>query len=368
MPALLTPRALNRATLARQHLLARAPLEARAALTHLVGLQAQAPTPPYFGLWTRLEGFRPEHLSAMIERREAVRIALMRSTIHLVTAAEALALRPVVQPALDRQVRGSYGRALEGLDPDALADALRSAFDDGPLTFAAIGRYLAERWPDRDPSALANAARALVPLVQVPPRGLWRRAGPAAHVPAHDWLGQPLPTEAEVPAGALESLALRYLRAFGPASVLDVQTWSGLTRLGAVLDALRPRLATFRDEAGRVLFDLPDASRPDPDAPAPPRFLPEFDNLLLSHADRSRVLPDRHRGRVVRGGMIPGTVLVDGVVSGTWKLDRKRAPTLRVTLFERPVRRELEAMEEEAGRLLAFAAPDGGGEVVVVRA
>lgn len=361
-PGVLSTRALNRATLARQLLLEPAPLDVPAALTHLVGLQAQAPTPPYFGLHTRLRGFRPEALSALIERREAVRIALMRSTIHLVTAADALALRPVVQPALDRQVRGSYGRALEGLDPDELADAARTALEGGPLTFAAMGQRLGERWPGRDPSALANAARALVPLVQVPPRGLWNRSGPAAHRPADAWLGRVSP---EPPRDALETLVLRYLGAFGPASVADARAWSGLTRLAPVMDALRPRLITLRDDAGRELFDLPEAPRPGADAPAPPRFLPEFDNLLLSHADRSRVLPDRHRKRVMRGGMILGTVLLDGVVAGSWKLDRKRRPMLRVTLFDRLPRVERSALEEEGGRLLAFAAPETDGEVIL---
>lgn len=354
---ILSLRALNRATLARQGLLERWNRAVGDALEHLVGLQAQAPDPPYFGLWTRLREFRPADLATMIEDRSAVRVALMRSTIHLVTADDCLTLRPVVQPALDAQVKASYGRALEGLDPDVVAVEGRRLLSDDALSASEIGRRLARRFPGRDARALANALRAWVPLVQVPPRAVWGRTGPAVHRPADAWLGRPL--RPDPGHTGLETLMLRYLAALGPASVMDAQKWSGLTRLGEVFQALRRRLSVFHDAAGRELFDLPDAPRPDADTPAPPRFLPAFDNLLLSHADRTRVLPDAHVARVIRGGMVKGSVLLDGFVAATWKLTPgRRSPTLTIQRFRRLSPAERTGLDSEAERLIAFAAPD----------
>ncbi|HEX2036936.1 MAG TPA: winged helix DNA-binding domain-containing protein, partial [Chloroflexota bacterium] len=266
--AVLSRRALNRATLARQLLLSRRQLPVAQAIEHLVGLQAQTPHTWYVGLWTRLEGFRPPLVADLLAERRVVRLALMRSTIHLVTARDCLFLRPLVQPVIERSMNGNFGRSLAGVDAAALAAAGRALVEERPLTFTELGKRLAERWPGRDPAALAQAVRAWVPLVQVPPRGLWGTSGQARHTSAESWLGRPLD-----PAPSLEELVVRYLAAFGPAGVMDMQTWSGLTRLGEVVEGLRPRLVTFRDEQGRELFDLPDAPRPDPDTPAPPRFL-----------------------------------------------------------------------------------------------
>ena len=362
-PPLLGRRALNRATLARQGLLERWRLSPAAALERLVGLQAQAPAPPYYGLWSRLAGFRPEELGGMIEEGSAVRLALMRSTIHLVTADDALALRPLVQPALAGQTGGSYGRGLEGLDPGAVVAEGRRLLAEEALTSSELGRRLAERFPGREPEALANALRCWLPLAQVPPRGVWGRSGRAVHRPADAWLGRPFASEAA--DGALEALVLRYLGAFGPASVRDAQQWSGLRRLEPVFRSLRPRLATFRDEAGRELFDLPEAPRPDPDAPAPPRFLPEFDNLLLSHVDRERVLPAEHAPKVLRGGMVLGSVLLDGVVAASWRIEvRRRTARLAIELFRRPGRAERAGLEEEGESLLAFAAPQAAEQTI----
>jgi hypothetical protein len=160
---------------------------------------------------------------------------------------------------------------------------------------------------------------------------------------------------------------LRYLAAFGPASVQDAQAWSGLTRLRPVFDRLRPRLCTFRDERGRELFDLPDAPRPDPEIPAPPRLLPEWDNLLLSHADRTRVIAEEHRRAIwSNNGIVPGTLLLDGFVSGTWKLTREKASaTLRIRPFAPLTTADRVATEEEGARLLAFAAEDAAPRDVV---
>ncbi|HEX2203308.1 MAG TPA: crosslink repair DNA glycosylase YcaQ family protein, partial [Longimicrobium sp.] len=185
----LSIRALNRATLERQMLLRRAAVSVEEAVERLVGLQSQAPIPPYFGLWTRIEGFVPHDLSRLIEARRVVLIALMRSTIHLVSARDCLALRPLLQPVLERAHQGTYGKRLEGLDPAEIAAAGRALVEERPRTLGEVGALLAERWPGRDPAALSSAVRALVPMVQVPPRGLWGASGPATHATAEAWGG-----------------------------------------------------------------------------------------------------------------------------------------------------------------------------------
>lgn len=354
--SVLGPRALNRALLARQLLLRRSEMSAYDALEQLAGLQAQAPNPPYFGLWTRLAGFRQEQLSQLILERRAVRIALMRSTIHLVTDRDCLALRPVLQPMLERAFQHSAsGKLFAGLDAAAVAAAGRELLAREPLTASELGALLAERWPGRDPAALASAVRTYVPLAQVPPRAIWGAGGQAAHADAEQWLGRPLDANA-----APEPAILRYLRAFGPATVKDMQVWSGLTRLREAVERLRPQLVAFRDEKGGELFDLPDAPRPDPDTPAPPRYLAEFDNMLLSYDDRSRIISEESRARVFTvNGIIRATVLVDGFVRGMWRIERKRGEAeLAIELFA-PVgdaaRQELAA---EGERLLAFAAEE----------
>jgi hypothetical protein len=346
----LSPRALNRATLGRQMLLRRQKLPALQAIEHLVGMQAQAPDPPYVGLWTRLEGFYPDELARLILDRRVVRVALMRNTVHLVSARDCLALRPLVQPVIDRGLHANRA-GVEGVDIEALSAAGRALLEERPRTAKELGMLLQERWPERDPASLARAIRHLVPLVQVPPRGVWGKSGPATHTTAEAWLGRPIDRDP-----SLEEMVLRYLGAFGPASVKDVQTWSGLTRLGEVVERLRPRLLCFRDEYGRDLFDLPDAPRPDPDVPSPPRFLPEFDNLILSHADRTRVIADEHRKAIAsRNGMVPATFLIDGFVQGTWKTERNRGKAmLEVEPFEALAKQDRRVLAEEGERLIRF--------------
>jgi hypothetical protein len=373
-PKVLSRRAVNRALLARQLLLDRPRLpeagperaaQVTSTIEHLVGLQAQAPFPPYYGLHSRLDGFRPEDLAALITDRSVVRIALMRGTIHLVSARDCLPLRQLVQPVIERGLRGAFGKQLAGVDPAALAAAGRSQVEAEPMTFSQLGQVLAARWPDHPPAALAQGVRAFVPLVQLPPRAVWGKAGQSVHTSAEHWLGQPGPVPGDGPAdpAALARLVTRYLGAFGPATVRDVQAWSGLTGLKAVLEQLRPCLVTFRDEQGAELFDLPTAPRPGGDVPAPPRLAAEFDNLVLSHAERSRVISPGATSRISTvNGVIPGTVLIDGFVTGMWRLERGRAAaTLFIELFgpesAHGPRSARDALAAEAGRVLAFGAP-----------
>ncbi len=362
----LGPRAFNRALLERQMLLGRREASVLDAIEHLVGLQAQAPDPPYVGLWTRLAGFRPDDLSREIVERRAVRVALMRNTLHLVSARDCLTLRPLTWPAIERNLYAGRARraALEGVDVGELVAAGRALLEERPLTAKELGGLLRERWPDHDAASLARAIRHLVPLVQVPPRGLWGRSGPVSHTTVEAWLGRSLD-----PDPSPDELVLRYLGAFGPASVMDAQTWSGLTRLGEIFERLRPRLKTFRDEGGKELFDLPDAPRSDPGVPAPARFVPAFDNLILSHADRARVLADDHRRAIASmNGMVPATFLVGGFVGGTWRTEvTRRKATLSIQSFETLPKEGRDALAEEGEQLLRFVAGPGGAGTFEVK-
>jgi hypothetical protein len=357
----LTRRALNRATLDRQLLLRRAKISPFDAIEHLAGLQAQAPFPPYFGLWARLDGFRPEQLSQLILDREVVRIVLMRGTVHLVTAADALAWRPLVQPIMVRDLSANpqHTPHLKGLDVDEVAAVARRLLDERQHTNKELGTALGERWPDRATTALAHVARGLLPLVQVPPRGIWGKSGQPAYATAETWLGRPL-SEPDP-----DSMVLRYLKAFGPASVRDAQAWTGLTKLGEVFERLRPALRTFEDENGRELFDLPDAPRPDPETPAPTRLLGPFDQMILSYADRTRVLDEVDRKRVVTiNGLVKGVVLLDGRIRGQWDITRKRdTATLVVTRFGKFTKKDTADVTKTAADLLIFAEPGATHEI-----
>lgn len=350
----LSRRALGRATLARQLLLERSDLSVLDAVEHLVGLQAQTPHTWYVGLWSRLQNLRPETVSDLLLSRELVRIALMRSTIHLVTAEDALAIRPLLGCVL-RQPLSNFNKNLTGLDHEDITVVGRDLIEVTPMTFSELGRAMAPRWPDRDPASLAQVVRAREPLAQVTPRGLWRQSGAARHTTLQNWLGRRLGRGMSV-----QALVLRYLRAFGPASVPDVQAWCGLTRLAEVLDALRPQLLVVRDEAGRELFDLPDAPRPTEDAPAPVRLMYDFDNVLLSHADRSRFHSPVPRAPVFDPhGPAPRMVLVDGMTAGVWTHDHsKQRSTLTIHPFVSLNATTVAALEQEAAALLDFLDAD----------
>jgi hypothetical protein len=364
----LSPRALNRALLARQLLLERAEAPALDVVEHLVGMQAQEPLNPYTALWSRVAGFRPEQLAALIEERRAVRTVLMRATIHLVSADDCLALRPLMQPVLDAELarHPDWGPALRGVDLGPVLETARATLAERPRTPAELRALMAERFPGLDAAALAGACRGRLALVQVPPRGVWGRAGRVTLASAEAWLGRE-----QAAAPSIDAVVLRYLGAFGPATAADAAAWSRLAGMRPVLERLRPRLRTFRDERGRELFDLPEAPRPDPATPAPPRFLPEYDNVLLSHDDRSRIVSADVRARLsAAGGIGAGSVLVDGRLAAVWRLARDRgsgAVTLVVT-HAGIARRAAASVAAEGRRLLRLLAADAAEREVRLEA
>ncbi len=350
---------LNRALLERQMLLRRWRLPASEAIERLVGMQAQVPSSPYIGLWSRLEDFDTDELSAMVRDRDVVRMTLMRATLHLVTARDCLALRPALGPSLTHAlfVATPFGRNVEGMDLDELATVGRALLDEHPMTLAQLRSALAERWPDRDSSSMAYAVAFLVPLVQIPPRGMWGAKHRATLAPVESWLGQSLAVEAPP-----DEMVLRYLAAFGPSTVADVRAWSGLRGAKDVVERLRPQLRTFQDERGRELFDVPDGALPDPATPVPARFLPDFDNVLLGHEDRSRIFSDGINVSRVIGRP---TVLLDGFVAATWRLVRTAgSATLEIRTLRALTDAEVTEVAAERAGLLALLAPEAGGPEV----
>jgi hypothetical protein len=358
---ILSDRALGRATLARQLLLGRAAMPVLDAVAHLVGLQAQVPRDPYVALWSRLDGFRPEALSQLLLERAVVRIVVMRATIHLVTADDCLLVRPLVQPVLDAELcrHREHAPRLDGVDLAPVLAAARALLAERPRTGRELKAALAERFPAHDAAALAYACRNHLALVQVPPRGLWARSAQVASTTAEAWLGRPLVSEPSI-----DAVVLRYLAAFGPATPADAATWSRLTGFREVFERLRPGLRSFRDGRGRELLDLPDAPRPDPDTPVPVRILPEYDNVLLSHADRSRLVAADQRPWG-GGGPVHGSVLLDGMLTATYRIDRDGDDAALVVHHAAPLtaaaRREV---EDEGGRFLQFVAGDAGAHDV----
>jgi hypothetical protein len=307
-------------------------------------MQSQAPLAPYVGLWSRLRNFEPVELSRLTEERQVVRLHLMRNTVHLASSRDALEWRPLFMTLQAADFGAHFPRGLDSVDRPALLAEARRLLGERPRTRAELGRLLGERWPRAEPTTLAYLVTHHLALCQVPPRGLWGHTGSASWAVLEDWLG------AELRPPPVDALVLRYLGAFGPASVADVQVWSGLARLGEVVERLP--LLTFVGEDGQVLYDLPGAPRPPADTPAPPRFLPEYDNLLLSYRDRTRVNPDRRPVPLPPGnGAVMGTFLLDGVWQGTWRT-RDRQLVLQPFVSLRTADRG--ELLSEASRLATF--------------
>lgn len=354
----LGPRGLNRALLARQMLLERSGRTPLQAVEHLGGLQAQVPTDPYTSLWSRLAGFDPEALSRLIETRKAVRLATLRGTLHLHSAADALAFRAWVQPVLTRTLNSTaHAKAIVGLDQAKLVAFGRKAIDAKAMTLADLREPLAAEFPGRDANGMSWAFHYLTGLVQVPPRGLWRQGGAPKLATMEAWLGKKGKAIAEATA------ILRYLAAYGPASVMDMQAWSGLTKLGAAFEALRPKLVTFTGEGGRELFDLPDAPRPDPETSAPPRFMPVYDNAVLGFANRDRILAGAPPRAVPQNTNVRA-FLIDGFVAGFWKLEEgKGRATLTLEPFAKLAKKDERALFAEGARLATFLEPEAKADV-----
>ena len=335
----LTQRELGRATLARQLLLERKRLSPTAVIERLVGMQAQWPSAPYIGIWTRSASFRRETLERELARGGVVKATVMRQTLHLVTRRDYGLLRAAMAEMISR---GQTAQA------KSLAPSVRELAEAGPLTSEeALGHLEREHG-----------------LTGIEGRRAWRAARVRAHVLHHHetalWHGRPEgrfvaieEPEAHDPLEARAEILRRYLAAFGPASRRDLVAWSMMhvPDLQQALDVLEP-LRRFRDEQGRELFDVPRAPLPDPDTPAPVRFLPKWDNVLLAFADRTRVLPEEYRKTVIRtNGDVAQTFLVDGLVAGMWSVEQSRVVLEPLAQLSRSVRREV---EDEAERLEAF--------------
>lgn len=347
---MLSHRVLNRTLLQRQHLLERTTMSALEMSEHLLGLQAQEPLPPYLSLWSRLRDYDPAPLSADLEVRRGLRVLLMRGTIHLVTARDALLLRPFVQPMLDRQMDSNpSSRPASHVGRDALTAAAVRALEDGPVTLQRLGEVLGEAFPEVPAAALASRARGILPLVQVPPRGLWKRPGGVVYELLETWLGAGQDAEPDV-----TEVVRRYLRAYGPAAPADVTAWSGVTGMRAVFAGMTDELRSYRDADGRELFDLDGLPLAEEDSPAPVRLLGRYDNVWLSHHRRDRVTPDDAKRRRWMGpnGGVGSTVFVDGLLEGLWR--QTDAGAVDVELFRSLTRRELSDLDDEVSALRSF--------------
>ena len=360
----LTLRDLNRATLARQMLLARERVAAVDAVGRLAGMQAQEPRPPFVGLWTRVEGFEREELDAAIASRDVVRATLMRATLHLLPARDYWPYRAALEPALTAAFEGNAGKFADGMDLDRVLAVARNELAGGARDFKELTAALVKAFPDVDERAPRYFTRTRLPLLVAPsPDDRWGFPRTSRFELAEKQLGK----EPEV-RGAGEELVRRYLAAFGPASVADFQTWSGIRGAAPLFEALRDELAVFKLEGGgrRELFDLPGAPRPGPDAEAPVRLLPDFDNLVLAHADRTRIVSEEHRPKLTPGKnlRVLATFLVDGFVAGTWKAERKgKQAMLTLSPFSTLKKAAMKELTSEAEALLAFLEPDASARV-----
>ncbi|QOY90945.1 winged helix DNA-binding domain-containing protein [Paludibaculum fermentans] len=352
---ILTKRELNRALLERQMLLRRERTPVLEVIQRLIAMQAQQPRPPFIGLWTRIDGFTAPELAALLRDRQVVRVTHLRGTLHLLTTTDYLALRGAMQPVLSAGMHSILKQRGAVLDIEAVVQAAESHFGKRPQTFEDLRTTLMEQFPGVDERAMGYAVRMQLPLCMVPDDSPFAYGADPIFTPATHWLGQPVPD-----AGGLDGLLLRYLAAFGPASVNDAQCWSGLGKLKPAFEALRPKLDVYKDENGKELFDVPGAPLPQEDTPAPVRFLPGFDNAILAHQDRSRIIADEHRSLVTTKNLqVLPTVLADGFVAATWDVTlRKTVVTVTVKPFSPLTAKVKKAVEAEAAGLVKFLAGD----------
>ncbi|MCY4070590.1 MAG: winged helix DNA-binding domain-containing protein [Chloroflexi bacterium] len=357
----LTLRQLNRTLLARQMLLDRQDMRPVAATEHLIALQSQIPNPPYIGLWTRLRRFKRDQLTALLDVREIVRAPWVRSTLHLVSAADHQRFQSVIQPALFRGLRSFFGARGADLDIERLLSIAKPFLESNQPSIGALRAHLQEHEPQLNKEAMAYAVRSYLPLVQIPPSGTWGAGTRASYTTADSWLGPADPSD-------LPSLFRRYLAAYGPAGIMDFQTWTGMTNLKSQLAPALADLVVYQSESGQDMYDLPESTIAAPDSIAPIRFIPEYDNILIAHRDRSRIIPDEHRKKVfLSAGRVIGTVLIDGVVGGTWNVKKdKTSLSLYVKLFEAKPKDCLRAIEEEGSRLLQFFDDQAGSYAVAI--
>ena len=339
----LTQRELNRAVLARQLLLERSRLPIPRALERVAGLQTQYAPSGYVGLWTRLEGLSRDDLTKALERRSAVQATLMRTTIHLVSARDYPLMSVAVRDARREQWLKARRGKVDARKLRASARRVEALLADGPRHRAEVFEVVGSD------SMVWNGVGVFIDLVRAPPSGTWDHRRADIFALADKWLG---PADV-TPEDGVEHLIRRYLGAFGPARAHDVTDWAGLP-LKTVTEALgRLELRRFNDEAGRELVDVPRAPLPDPDTPAPVRFLPTWDATLLVHARRAGILPEPFRPRIFTSKTPHslGTFLVDGAVAGTWRPERGRIVT---KAFERLPRGAKDEVDAEAERLAAF--------------
>jgi hypothetical protein len=348
----LTRRELNRALLHRQLLLERASLSAARAVERLGGLQAQWTPSPYLSLWTRLEDFDREELTKALTARRLVKALLQRSTLHVVTPRQYWAFSTA-----RRELGGVlWPPAYEALVPRSrlvqLARLVLAELEGGERTFKELRALLEPHAKGvATPTFLWRRVQGHASVVHAPPSGIWGYGGQGVYVAAAGKVrGEP-----PAPQEAFDELVRTYLRAYGPATKQDVGQWAGIPRLKPIAESLeRLSVRTFRNDKGKELFDLPRAPLPDADTPAPPRLVPRFDNLILSHADRSRILGDIAPSRLVtNNGLVHATLLVDGFVAGTWQLEKGR---VKLEPFRKLDAAANRALKSEAERVEAFVA------------
>ena len=360
---ILSDRQLNRATLARQMLLTRSDISIPEAVRFLGGLQAQQSNDPYIGLWTRLEGFKHEALTALIVDKTLARATTMRGTLHLHTADDLVGFRALVQSYLMATWRSGFRKRFAGQVESSVHREGIKILKKGPTTIGAVGKALHEKFPEAEALALGMMMQMRETLVQVPPTRIWGNGSAPLLLRAEQWLGKLKPTLSRI------DLVRRYLAAYGPASINDMQAWCRLTKLSAEFKALEKELVVFEGEDGRVLYDLPDAPRPDADTPAPVRFLPLYDNAYLGYDNRRRMLDEADMKRLNLFSDFKPAALIDGVIAAGWVVSRKKGVArLEIEPYHKVTKAQRREVETEGETFLRFMEEDADSYEVEVTA